>query len=93
MSQKLMGKVVATFGSGGCYATYCKAKAGGNGVMAMPDGVTPSQAASSFVNPLTVLGMLSTARKEGHTALVHTAAASQQGGEKARSAAVASQGR
>lgn len=81
----------------------------------MPEGVTPRQAASSFVNPLTVLGtdhsmdhsgpaasthlvsmtplhahchgttqsrasgMLSTALEEGHTALVHTAAASQLG--------------
>jgi NADPH:quinone reductase-like Zn-dependent oxidoreductase len=47
--------------------------------MVMPAGVTPRQAASSFVNPLTVLGMLSTATEEGHGALVHTAAASQLG--------------
>ena len=78
-AQALLGKVVATFGSGGCYATYYKARAGGNAVMAMPDGVTPREAASSFVNPLTVLGMLSTALEEGHSALVHTAAASQLG--------------
>ena len=78
-AQALLGKTVACFGSGGCYATYRKASARGNSVMLMPDGVTPSQAASSFVNPLTVLGMLSTALEEGHTALVHTAAASQLG--------------
>lgn len=78
-AQALLGKVVASFGSGGCYATYYKTRAGGNSVMPMPDGVTPSQAASSFVNPLTVLGMLSTALEEGHTAVVHTAAASQLG--------------
>ena len=78
-AQALLGKVVATFGSGGCYATYYKTRAGGNSVMPMPDGVTPSQAASSFVNPLTVLGMLSTGLEEGHTAVIHTAAASQLG--------------
>ena len=78
-AQALLGRVVACFGSGGCYATYRKASARGNSVMVMPAGVTPRQAASSFVNPLTVLGMLSTAKAEGHTALVHTAAASQLG--------------
>ncbi len=78
-AQAVLGKVVATFGSGGCYAEYYKTRAGGNAVMPMPDGVTPREAASSFVNPLTVLGMLSTAHEEGHTSLVHTAAASQLG--------------
>ena len=78
-AQALLGKVVAVFGSGGCYARYRSASARGNSVMAMPDGVTPREAASSFVNPLTVLGMLSTAVEEGHSAVVHTAAASQLG--------------
>jgi hypothetical protein len=32
-----------------------------------------------FVNPLTSLGMTETMRREGHTALVHTAAASNLG--------------
>ena len=35
--------------------------------------------ASSFVNPLTALGMLETMRREGHSGLVHTAAASNLG--------------
>ena len=35
--------------------------------------------ASCFVNPLTALGMVETMRREGHTALVHTAAASNLG--------------
>ena len=48
-------------------------------VVAFPDGVTPQQGASSYVNPLTALGMLSTMRLEGHSALVHTAAASNLG--------------
>jgi NADPH:quinone reductase-like Zn-dependent oxidoreductase len=78
-AQSMLGKTVAVFGSGGCYASYRKASARGNSVNVMPEGVTPRQAASAFVNPLTVLGMLSTASEEGHAALVHTAAASQLG--------------
>ena len=44
-----------------------------------PDGVTAADGASWFVNPLTVLGLVGTMRREGHTALVHTAAASNLG--------------
>jgi NADPH2:quinone reductase len=45
----------------------------------LPDGTTASEGASSFVNPLTALGMVETMRTEGHSALVHTAAASNLG--------------
>ena len=45
----------------------------------MNEGTTPEQAASCFVNPLTALGMVETMRMEGHTGLVHTAAASNLG--------------
>jgi NADPH:quinone reductase-like Zn-dependent oxidoreductase len=45
----------------------------------LPAGTTPAEGASCFVNPLTVLGMVETMRREGHTALVHTAAASNLG--------------
>jgi NADPH2:quinone reductase len=45
----------------------------------LPDGVTAAQGASWFVNPMTVLGLVGTMRLEGHTALVHTAAASNLG--------------
>ena len=45
----------------------------------LPDGTTPAEGASCFVNPLTSLGMTETMRREGHTALVHTAAASNLG--------------
>lgn len=79
VAQALLGKVVAVFGNGGCYATYRKAKGGSNAVMPMPDGVTPQQAASSFVNPMTALGFVHSMRSEGHSALVQTAAASQLG--------------
>ena len=45
----------------------------------LPAGTTPAEGASCFVNPLTSLGMVETMRREGHTALVHTAAASNLG--------------
>ena len=45
----------------------------------LPHGVTPSQGASWSINPLTALCMLETLRREGHRALVHTAAASNLG--------------
>jgi NADPH:quinone reductase len=47
--------------------------------LALPEGTTPAEGASCFVNPLTALGMVATMRNEGHTALVHTAAASNLG--------------
>jgi hypothetical protein len=45
----------------------------------LPAGIKTEEAASAFVNPLTALGMLETARREGHKGLVHTAAASNLG--------------
>jgi NADPH:quinone reductase-like Zn-dependent oxidoreductase len=47
--------------------------------LVLPDGVSAAEGASAFVNPLTTLGMIDTMRLEGHTALVHTAAASNLG--------------
>ena len=75
-AQALTGKTVALMG-GAMYAEYRIVKA--NQCLVMPDGTTPVEAASCFVNPLTVLGMVETMRMEGHTALVHTAAASNLG--------------
>lgn len=75
-AQALLGKTVATLG-GGMYAEQRVAPAGA--CLVLPDDVTPHQGASCFVNPLTALGMTETMRIEGHTALVHTAAASNLG--------------
>ena len=76
LAQAYLGKRVATFG-GGLYAEYRLGEAS----MAMPlaDDVTAEQGASSFVNPLTALGMTETMKMEGHSALIHTAAASNLG--------------
>jgi NADPH:quinone reductase len=47
--------------------------------LVLPEGASPRDGASAFINPLTVLGMVETMRREGHKALVHTAAASNVG--------------
>jgi NADPH2:quinone reductase len=75
-AQALMGKTVAILG-GAMYAQYRCIKA--VQCLVLPPGTTPAQGASCFVNPLTALGMVATMRAEGHTALVHTAAASNLG--------------
>jgi NADPH:quinone reductase-like Zn-dependent oxidoreductase len=75
-AQALMGKTVAILG-GAMYAQYRTLKAAD--VLPLPAGATAADGASSFVNPLTALGMVETMRREGHTALVHTAAASNLG--------------
>ncbi|OCB60192.1 NADH oxidase [Mycobacterium vulneris] len=75
-AQALLGKTVGIAG-GGMYAQYRVVNAAA--CLVLPDGATAKEGASSFVNPLTALGMLETMRREGHSALVHTAAASNLG--------------
>src|ERR1700730_12250618 len=75
-AKALMGKTVAMIG-GAMYAQYRCLKAAD--VLPLPERVTPAEGASCFVNPLTALGMTETMRREGHKALVHTAAASNLG--------------
>jgi NADPH2:quinone reductase len=75
-AQALLGKTVAALG-GAMYSQYrCVPH---EQCLPLPAGTTPAEGASSFVNPLTALGMIETLRAEGHTALVHTAAASNLG--------------
>src|SRR3989337_1967764 len=52
---------------------------GAKDCLVLPAGAAPAEGASCFVNPLTSLGMVETMRREGHKALVHTAAASNLG--------------
>jgi NADPH2:quinone reductase len=75
-AQKLLGKTVAVLG-GAMYSQYRCIPV--EQCLVLPEGTTPMQGASSFVNPLTALGMVETMRREGHKALVHTAAASNLG--------------
>ena len=74
--EDLVGKTVGVAG-GSMYSQYrCVTAAA---CFVMNEGVTSAESASCFVNPLTALGMVETMRLENHSALVHTAAASNLG--------------
>jgi NADPH2:quinone reductase len=75
-AQALMGRNVAVLG-GAMYSQYRSIDAAQ--CLLLPEGATAEDGASSFVNPLTALGMVETMKREGHSALVHTAAASNLG--------------
>lgn len=75
-AQALLGRTVGFIG-GATYGEYCLAAP--QLCLPLPEGATAADGASSFVNPLTALGMVETMRSEGHSALVHTAAASNLG--------------
>lgn len=75
-AQALMGKTVGVL-TGASYAQYCCVPV--QSCIKHHDDTTARDAASSFVNPLTALGMVETMRMEGHSALIHTAAASSLG--------------
>ncbi|MEO6973487.1 MAG: zinc-binding dehydrogenase [Rhodoferax sp.] len=75
-AQALLGKTVAVLG-GAMYAQYRCINV--EQCLVLPQGTTPAEGASCFVNPLTSLGMVETMRLERHKALVHTAAASNLG--------------
>jgi NADPH:quinone reductase-like Zn-dependent oxidoreductase len=75
-AQALLGKTVAIIG-GAMYAQFRLIKAAD--CLPLPADTTSAEGASCFVNPLTALGMVETMRREGHKALVHTAAASNLG--------------
>jgi len=74
-AQALMGQRVACV-PGSAYSQYCVADA----TLCLPLGdISSEDGASAFVNPMTALGFAETARAEGHSAIIHTAAASNLG--------------
>ncbi len=75
-AQALVGKKVALL-AGSMYSQYRVVKAAD--CLVLPEGVTATEGASCFVNPLTALAMVETMRMEGQKALIHTAAASNLG--------------
>ncbi len=72
----LIGRKVGMLG-GAMYAQYRTVPA--SSCIPLPEGASAADGASMFVNPLTALAMVETMRGEGHTALIHTAAASNLG--------------
>lgn len=75
-AKALQGAKVAVIGSG-TYADFALVHWGQ--CMVLPEQLSTTAAAAGFVNPLTALGMVETMRLEGHSALIHTAAASNLG--------------
>ena len=75
-AQALLGRTVAAI-PGAMYSQYRVVPAAL--CLPLPAGSSAAEGASCFVNPLTALGMTETMRREGHKALVHTAAASNLG--------------
>ena len=75
-AQALLGKRVGAFG-GEFFAHYRSVPA----MQCLPlnDDVSAEEGASCFVNPMTALGFVETAKLEGHKAIVHAAAASNLG--------------
>ncbi|WP_186091109.1 zinc-binding dehydrogenase [Burkholderia gladioli] len=76
-ARHLLGRAVALRSPLGAYAQY-RAVAAAE-VLVLPEGTAPEAGASALINPMTALSMLETMRVEGHTALIHTAAASNLG--------------
>ncbi|MBC08916.1 MAG: NADH oxidase [Gammaproteobacteria bacterium] len=72
----LIGKTVGLAG-GAMYSQYRCVKA--SSCLVMNDDTTTTEAASSFVNPLTALGFIETMKFENHSGLINTAAASALG--------------
>lgn len=75
-AQALLGRTVTMVG-GAMYRTHRVLNA--RAVVPLPEGAAAAEGASLFVNPMTVQAFLTTMRAEGHTAMVHTAAASNLG--------------
>ena len=75
-AQALLGRTVAILG-GSMFTQFRCMKA--DQCLLLPEGTTAAEGGDCFVNPLTALGMTETMRMEGHTAIVHTAAASNLG--------------
>lgn len=75
MAQSLLGQRVSCV-PGNAFSEYAIADA----MMCLPLGDHSSEeGASSFVNPMTALGFVETAKREGHDAIIHAAAASNLG--------------
>jgi len=75
-AKEFIGKTVGLAG-GAMYSQYRCVPAAN--CLVMEEGTSPAEAASSFVNPLTALAFIETMKMENHTAIVHTAAASNLG--------------
>jgi NADPH2:quinone reductase len=74
-AKELIGRRVAL--RDGTYCLFRVLKA--TDCLLLPEGASARDGAAACINPLTVLAMIETMRREGHSAIVHTAAASNVG--------------
>ena len=74
-AKELIGRKVAL--RDGTYCLFRVLKAAD--CLLLPDSISARDGAAACINPLTVLAMIETMRREGHNAVVHTAAASNVG--------------
>ena len=74
-AKELIGRKVAFREGTYCFFRILKAA----DCLLLPEGVSAREGAAACINPLTVLSMIETMRREGHEAMVHTAAASNVG--------------
>jgi NADPH:quinone reductase len=71
----LIGRKVAVRENTYCFFRILKAA----DCLLLPEDVSTEEGAAACINPLTALSMIETMRREGHEAMVHTAAASSVG--------------
>jgi len=76
-AQALVGKTVSVAPGSGMYAQYRVVRA--EQCLPLNAGASAIDGASACINPLTALGFVETMRRERHTAIVNTAAASNLG--------------
>jgi NADPH2:quinone reductase len=76
-AQALVGKTVSVAPGSGMYAEYRVVRA--EQCLPLSAGASAIDGASAWINPLTALGFVETMRREHHTAIVNTAAASNLG--------------
>ena len=76
-AQTLLGRIVSVAPGSGMYAEYRLVRA--DQCLPLNAGATAIDGASAYINPLTALGFVEAMRRERHTALVNTAAASNLG--------------
>jgi len=74
-AKQFIGRKVALRDGTYCFFRVLKAA----DCLVLPEGISAREGAAACINPLTVLSMIETMRREGHEAIVHTAAASSVG--------------
>ena len=76
-AQALMGRKVSCWPGTATFASHVAVPA--QACIALPGDADMANASAAFVNPMTALGFIGTMKRQGHSAIVHTASASNLG--------------